>query len=210
MSNKVAKTTNTASDTKLNGAAAPPLPADLSLFDNLDELRIADPALLSGDTEVLGHVYVRRPRKDEFFRVNPDPAKTLTCLVWVDPEEGDTFFVAPQAHDVMLDSGKLVTLVLCQSRQGVNFLWPVLADTRSGGGRGWAESARTAMVRGQTRWIKIRGDRSAGAYQIIEAAVQQGEPAWSSLSLNELLKLGFRDRLITSADHPIVRRLQGY
>jgi hypothetical protein len=197
---------------RANGAAASPspAPADLSLFDNLDQLRITDPALLGGDTEILGHLYVRRPKKDEFFRVNPDPAMTLTCLVWVDQEEGDVYFVGPEARDIMIDSAKLVTLVLCQSRQGVSFLWPVLADTRSGGGRGWAESARTAMVRGQSRWVKIRGDRSAGAYTIIEAAEQHGEPVWPSLSLNELLKLGFRDRLIISADHPIVRRLQGY
>jgi hypothetical protein len=110
----------------------------------------------------------------------------------------------------MLDSGKLVVLTLCQSRQGVNFLWPVNADTHSGGGRGWAESARTAMVRAQSRWVKIKGDRSAGVYLINEAATQHGEPAWPELGLGELLKLGFRDRVIASSDHPVVRRLQGY
>lgn len=196
---------------KLNGSEPPSgSAADLSLFDNLDDLRIADPALLSGDTEILAHIYVRRPKKDEYFRVNPDPAMSLTCLVWVDQEEGDVYFVGPQARELMADSGRLVMLVACQSRQGVNFLWPVLADTRSGGGRGWAESARVAMVRAQTRWIKIRGDRSAGVYQIIEAGLQQGEPVWPALTFNDLLKLGFKDRLITVPDHPIIRRLQGF
>ena len=199
---------------KINGAAPPSTsiaPAvDLSIFDELDRLRIADPAQLSGDIEHLAHIYVRRPKKDEYFKVCPDSGMTLTTLVWTDPDEGDVYLVTPNARDVMADSGRVATLVLCQSRQRVNFIWPVNTDTRAGGGRGWAESARAAMVLGQTRWIKIRGDRASGTYQILEAADQSGNPEWPTLGFNELLKLGFKDRLIGSADHPVVRRLQGY
>lgn len=196
-------------ETKLNEEAPPP-PSDLTIFDDLDLLKIADPAQLAGDIQVLGHIPVRRPRKDEFFRVCSDPTKTLTALVWADPDEGDFYFITPEVRDVMADSGKVVMLVLCQSRQGAYFLWPVNIDTRAGGGRGWSESSQVAVVKAQTRWIKIRGDRAAGAYQIFEAALQHGEPTWPSQSFSELLKMGFKDRLITSADHPVVRRLQGY
>lgn len=197
-------------EAKLNGAGVPSPAADISVFDDLDQLRIADPAKLSGDIEHLAHMYVRRPKKDEYFKVCADPGMTLTTLVWTDPDEGDVYLVTPGARDVMADSGRVVTLVLCQSRQRVNFLWPVSADTRAGGGRGWAESARAAMVLGHTRWIKIRGDRPSGMYQIFEAADQGGDPEWPRMELRELLKLGFKDRVIASGDHPVVRRLQGY
>ena len=175
-------------------------------------MRIADPAALSGDIEHLAHIPVRRPKRDEYFRVNPDPKMTLTSLVWIDRDEtDDVYFVTPEARDVMLDSGRIVMLVLCQSRQKVNFLWPVNTDTRSGGGRGWTESARAAVIRAHTKWIKIRGDRASGMYQIFEAAEQGGgEPEWPALEFKELLKLGFKDRLINSPDHPVVRRLQGF
>ena len=105
---------------KGNGAMPeePQLPsADMSIFDNLDALRIADPASLSGDIEHLSHIYIRRPKKDEYFRVHHDPAMTLTTLTWTDPDEGDVYFVTPSARDIMAESGRVVTLVLCQSRQ---------------------------------------------------------------------------------------------
>jgi hypothetical protein len=198
-------------EAKTNGATPPPaMGADLRLFENLDQLRVADPAQLGGDTEILVHVYVRKPKKDEYFRVNPEPDMTLTTLVWIDPDEGDAYLVAPEARDLMAESGRVVILVPCQNRQGVNFLWPVSAGTRAGGGRGWGESARAAMIKAQTRWIKIRGDRAAGAYLILDAAEQQGEPTWPTLNLSEMLKIAFKDRVIHSADHPVVRRLQGY
>jgi hypothetical protein len=189
---------------------AQPSATDMSIFDNLDALRIIDPASLSGDVEHLAHIYVRRPKKDEYFKVNPDPTMTLTTLTWTDPDEGDVYFVTPSARDIMAESGRVVTLMLCQSRQRVNFIWPVSADTRSGGGRGWAESARAAALIAQTRWIKIRGDRPSGMYQVFEAADQAGTPEWPERAFSDLLKLGFKDRLISSSDHPVVRRLQGY
>jgi hypothetical protein len=208
----MAEDTNTDIEVKLNGATPPATaPASPSIFDDLDAVRIADPAFLSGDKEHLVHIAVRKPRKDEYFRVCPEPAMMLVALTWEDKDDNDVYFVAPTARDIMAESGRLVTLVLCQSRQGVYFLWPVNSDTRAGGGRGWAESANAAMQIAQSKWIKVRGDRSAGAYQIFEAANQSGEPEWpKDVTLNKLLELGFKDRIIASADHPVVRRIQGY
>ena len=102
---------------KTNGATPPPPSSDLSVFDDLDKLRIVDPAALSGDIAHLAHVAVRKPKKDEYFRVNPDPEMSLTSLVWADPDLGDVYFVTPDARPIMAESGRVVTLVLCQSRQ---------------------------------------------------------------------------------------------
>jgi hypothetical protein len=197
---------------KLNGGTPPATSSRSSstIFDDLDRLRIADPALLGGDIEHLVHIGVRKPKKDGYFRVCPDPAMTMTALVWVDPDEGDAYFVGPGARELLAESGRIVTLMLCQSRQRATFLWPVNSDTRSGSGRSWAESARAAALIGQHKWVKIKGDRPSGCYQVFEAANQAGEPEWPDVTLNKLLTLGFKDRVIASSDHPVVRRLQGY
>lgn len=199
-------------EVKTNGASSPPssTPVAVSVFDDLDALRIVDPAALGGDIEHLAHIAVRKPKKDEYFRTHPDPAMSLTSLVWTDPDLGDVYFVAPEARQIMTESGRVVTLVLCQSRLRVNFIWPVNAGGSSGGGRGWVESSHHAVHMGKNLWIKIRGDRPAGMYQVLEAADQRGEPEWPNLDFKELLKLGFKDRLIGSADHPVVRRIQGF
>ena len=35
------------------------------------------------------------------------------------------------------------------------------------------------------------------------------DPAWPELSFYELLKIAYRDRMITSLEHPVVKRLRG-
>jgi hypothetical protein len=191
-----------------NGAIPPPAAAvDMSVFDNLDDLRIADPAAFSGDVEHLTYLAVRKPRRDEYFRACPNPDLAMTTAIWTDEETRDVYIILPGAREVMAESCRVVALVLCQNRQCTSFFWPVSADTRA---RGWAESARAAVVIAQRKWIKIRGDLAGGAYVVYEAANQNGEPNWPDLTLSGLLKLAFRDRLIDTPMHAAVRRLQGY
>jgi hypothetical protein len=35
------------------------------------------------------------------------------------------------------------------------------------------------------------------------------EPVWPEEPFNELLRIAFRDRIISSPDHPVVKRLRG-
>jgi hypothetical protein len=35
------------------------------------------------------------------------------------------------------------------------------------------------------------------------------EPVWPEASFQDLVKLAFRDRLITKLDHPVIKRLRG-
>jgi hypothetical protein len=50
---------------------------------------------------------------------------------------------------------------------------------------------------------------SLGAYRIYEAEGQLSAPVWPDKTLPELLKLGFKDRVVDSAEHPVVKRLRG-
>ena len=52
-------------------------------------------------------------------------------------------------------------------------------------------------------------DMSLGAYRIYTAEGQLSEPVWPDKSLTELLKLGFKDKVINSAEHPVIRKLRG-
>ena len=59
------------------------------------------------------------------------------------------------------------------------------------------------------RWVRVTADMSLGAYQIFEASAVIPEPVWPELSYRELLRIGFRDRLVDTLDHPVVARLRG-
>ena len=103
-----------------------------------------------------------------------------------------------------------VRLFTAVSRQGVAFLWPVrLPDPETGRGNSWHESALDAAERAKTSWIRLASNRSLGAYEIFEAAANLGDPTWPEAPFPELLKIGFRDRIVDREDHPLIARLRG-
>jgi hypothetical protein len=58
-------------------------------------------------------------------------------------------------------------------------------------------------------WVAMEGDRAASAYKYFRALGELGPPAWSELSFQELIRLGFKDRVVSNGDHPVVRDLKG-
>ena len=48
-----------------------------------------------------------------------------------------------------------------------------------------------------------------GAYDVTVATGRVVEPDWPDLTFQEIIKIAFRDRVITDWDHPVLRRLRG-
>jgi len=48
-----------------------------------------------------------------------------------------------------------------------------------------------------------------GAYEMSVAISVMSEPEWPEVSFQEIVRLAFRDRFITSLDHPVIKRLRG-
>ena len=181
-----------------------------SVFDNLEALRLSpDAAATAGTKEVLRHVPVRKPNRTEFVRVHPDADMQLATGVFIDREEREVFFVVPELRVELAGELKPVLLATAISRQGVVILWPVPLPDAGGRRNAWAETAREACEMGKRAWVRLVPDMSLGAYRIYEAEGQLSAPMWPDKALSELLKLGFKDRIIDSADHPVVRRLRG-
>jgi hypothetical protein len=181
-----------------------------SVFDNLEAIRLSpDDAATAGTREVLRHVPVRKPNRTEFVRVHPDADMQLATGVFVDREEREVFFVIPELRAELAGELKPVLLVTTISRQGVVFLWPVPLPDEGGRRNAWAETAREACELAKTTWVRLAPDMSLGAYRIYEAQGQLSGPVWPDKTLPDLLKLGFKDRIIDSEDHPVVKRLRG-
>ena len=58
-------------------------------------------------------------------------------------------------------------------------------------------------------WVRLTANMSLGAYEIFEAEGKIAEPEWPEYSFLDLLRIGFRDRIISSFDHPVLKRLRG-
>ena len=103
----------------------------------------------------------------------------------------------------------MATIYIAINRQRVVFLWPVRLPAADGRVLEWHRSAAEAASIAMTRWVRVKANQSLGAYEISVAEATVSEPEWPELSFQELLRIGFRDRLIAGFDHPVIKRLRG-
>jgi hypothetical protein len=154
-------------------------------------------------------VPVRKPKRQEFVRVHADPQYRLETAVIDLATEGETYLVAPTLLEALADEVKLVRLHLAVSRGGGVFFWPVPLPGPDGRRNPWHEAAERAALEAASEWVRLKANRDAGTYDVDVAAAAIGEPEWPDLPMKELLRLAFGERMITSLDHPVVRRLRG-
>ena len=181
-----------------------------SFFSDLAALRLsdADAANLSGASELLSHVPVRKPNRHEYFRVHPAPEMSLVTTVFLDKEENETFLVAPGMRQALVGETRPVLLTTAITTQNVVMIFPVNLPV-DGRAIPWHETARGAAERAKQDWIRMASDKQLGAYRIYKAEGELSEPVWPAQSFSELLDIAFRDRIIKQMDHPVVRRLRG-
>jgi len=183
------------------------------IFDDINGIRLP-PGGSGGDgiavKEIPSHVPVRKPKRLEYTRTHPDPAMRVPTLVLADRDDRDAVYLVPPAmQPVLLGEAKPVVLLPTMNRQGSLFLWPVPLPLDDGRRNEWHATAREAADLASRSWVRVAADMSLGAYRIYKAEAQLTEPEWPEQSLNELLRLAFRDRVIDSDNHPMVRRLRG-
>jgi hypothetical protein len=70
-------------------------------------------------------------------------------------------------------------------------------------------SQREAAELAMSKWTRVKANISLGAYEMSTAEGVMAEPVWPDATFQELLKIAFRDRMITSLDHLVIKRLRG-
>jgi hypothetical protein len=155
-------------------------------------------------------VPVAKPNKQDFVRVHPDPEYRLTIALIELKDDREIYAVAGQEVLTILQNEWFsATLYLTINRQGVVRLWPVKLPAADGRRLAWHDSAAEAAELAMKKWIRVVPNMSLGAYEITEAVVPIPDPEWPALTMHEILKVAFRDRLINDVSHPVVQRLHG-
>jgi hypothetical protein len=178
-------------------------------FD-LDSLRLTqDFAGSVGVKKALTTIPVRRPDRQWFIRVHPDPAYRLETTVVELKEDGETYLIASNLRAEL--PGEIVSKVLLTAvtRQGNVFLWPVRMPDEMGKLDEWNRSAFEATKLAEKQWIRLVANRSLGAYETYVATGDLPDPEWPEKSFQELVRIAFRDRFIDALEHPVVQRLRG-
>ena len=58
-------------------------------------------------------------------------------------------------------------------------------------------------------WVRVKANMNIGAYDIFRAETAISDPVWPEEGFWDLIKVAFRDHLITTLDHPVIKRLRG-
>lgn len=178
-----------------------------------------DPAQFAANSTIVGEVGVikelvicpvRKPTKQEFVRVHPDPAFRITVHILELKEEREVYLVMPAVAAALPGETRLVSLRLAVSRQGAWFLWPVPELGIEGRETAWATSMRMAAAKAETHWVRIIANMAQGAYDVHSAPGALGNPAWPDKTLRDILAVAFGESfIIRDAGHPVIKRLMG-
>ena len=185
------------------GSAPDPFdPASLAIKGN--------PAEAIGAKRALVTVPVRKPNRQEFFRVHPDDGHALHMAVLELKSEREIYAVVPEVAMALPGETRIVTLATTINRQGNLFLWPVPLPSEDGRQLAWHTSAREAAALARDRWVRMVANMSGGYYDIWEAEGTIADPQWPEHTFQQLLKTAFGGGgLIDSEDHPVLKLLLG-
>jgi hypothetical protein len=121
----------------------------------------------------------------------------------------EAYLVGRNMVDELATEAEPFSLFAAINRQGVVFLWPVRLPAPDGKVNEWHRSLREAAETAVGRWSRVKANMSLGAYESTVAESAIADPVWPEASFQELIRIGFRDRVIDVATHPVVRRLRG-
>jgi hypothetical protein len=179
-------------------------------FPDLSKLRLSQEFLeTAGARKILTTVPVRKPNKQEFVRVHPALEFREAFAVIELKDDREHYLIMPNIAAAL--STEIVTVMLYTtiSRQRVVSLWPVRLPASDGRVNEWHRSAQEAAEHAMECWIRVVPNMSLGANEIIKAPGKIPDPEWPEYTFQKLLEIGFRDRIISSFDHPVLKRLRG-
>jgi hypothetical protein len=202
---------NTPSAQKENPQPENPAPENPDSFPDLSALRLSQNFLETGGAKkILTTVPVRKPRPQDFVRVHPDAAYREPFAIIELKDDREHYLVTAPIAAALPSEIVTVMLYTTINRQRVVALWPVRLPASDGRVLEWHRSAQEAAEHAMQDWIRIKSNMSLGAYEITKARPGLSDPEWpTEYSFHDLLKIAFRDRIVRSFDHPVLKRLRG-
>jgi hypothetical protein len=149
----------------------------------------------AGVRKQLTFVSVRKPRRQEWFRVHPDPkyCARVASISLKENEESreETYLVDPAIALALGDEITFVTLYLAINRQGQVFLWPC-RDPKAEDRRG--DTAATSRIEAaetaKTRYVRVQWRSPAYEISFRDEAIVEVDPTWPDRSRSRSLKVG--------------------
>jgi hypothetical protein len=162
-----------------------------------------------GVKKVLTTVPVGRPSKDRFFRTHKSPNMVFPAMLLENKATNEVYLASAPIAGVLGTLVRPVELHAAIDRQGNPSLIPVPLPDQNGNRNPWHQSLADAVARSQETWIRITANKAIGGYDIYEANAKLPEPIWPTESMDTLLEVAFRGRILNDPNHPVVVDLLG-
>ncbi len=179
-----------------------------------ERLRLAqDFGSATGVKKVTKTVPARKPNKHEWVRVHPSEDWRLSPVAALNMKDENVLYLVSPDVASTLPPGEMTPMALraAITRQGVFFIWPLRLGGAEGRHDEWARSAIEAADAAEDAWVRVVANTHLGAYETYSADASLAEPEWPSdiPTFERATQIAFRDRFITTVDHPVLRRLRG-
>jgi hypothetical protein len=165
-----------------------------------------------GGKKLLTTIPVRKPNKQTFFRVRPGQEWREMFPIIDLKDDREEYIVVRELVPELQTEIVYKQLCLAITRQGTLFFLPLRYPGPDGRDMEWWRSLRDHARRAETVWIRVIPNQELGAYECLKGSETLGEPEWPSeteFKFWDLIKIAFREYLVTSLDHPLVKRLRG-
>lgn len=164
-----------------------------------------------GVRKVISTIPNRKPNKSEWFRVRPgEDWRVQTAVLELEKGvERSTYLVAQSLWADLSGEITPAMLLTCVNRAGDLFLWRVKLPGPDSRSNTWTDSALQIAKAAETTWCRMVSDMNNGIYTHFEPRHDLPDPKWPSISFREIIRIAFRDRMIESLDHPVLRELRG-
>lgn len=152
---------------------------------------------------------LQKPPKNKFVRVHASPEYRMSgVLTLTDLDTGEIYYVSPDLDlpEFLNSQTRVTDLFAAQMSDGSFFIWPQHRSETS-----WYRAAKAAIRTAMGKWIAVVARRAANTYDLIEPEDCIPEPDWSSIPpFAAMVETAFEDHMITSLDHPFLRKLRGF
>lgn len=194
-------------DPQLEGLGLP-LPAMQPEMDIESLVLSQDFSTMAAVKKTILKVPIGKPPPQTWLQINanPDWQKSLPMIEL--KVEREHFVVAPAMRDELASEWTAKLLVAIITRGGAIMFWPIRLPGEDGKIDTWNESALEIVRSYPDRWIRMKSNREAGAYEVVEPNCPPPPPVWPA-DPQALFQIALRGRIITSAEHRVVKQLRG-
>ena len=177
-------------------STSPPVGSSSDPFGDVQKLRLSqDFTAMAPVKKLTTDIQVRKPGKENFFRVHMDEVYGIQTNV-IELREKSEFYLVNPAIWCELDQEPTFgprQLVTAINRDGQIFVWPLRLPRPDGQLDSWSRSALEGCAAAKEAWVRLRPNHLTSKYDVFEAQGQLKDPEWGELpKFNEILRLAFR------------------